>query len=230
VPPPAPDPPPVTPPAGDPAAAAGATGTGATVPPPAAGTPPAGTPPAGTAGTGTTPGTPGTAPGRTGGAAVTPGGTPVTPGRSTDPAAAGTPPAAGRAGAPATNDVDASFVSVKLFTFEGRKTNEQDVTVNFGSGQVAVVPKNGGAPVATMAYRRIVRATYIRAENPRWDPALPGPAEKLDLGGVFNRDRHWLMLQAKDGYTLLRLDGDAWLTVLQTFESRTGIKIDRPSR
>ena len=220
VPPPTPDPPPVTPPVADPAGGAGA-GTGAGVPPPAAGTPPAGT-----TGTVTTPGTAGAAPGRTGGAAITPGGTPTA---GTPPATTGTP-APGRVGAPAANDEAATFGSVKLFTVKDRGADETDVTVNFGSGQIAVVPRNGGAPVATLPYRRIVRATYIRADNPRWDPALPSPPEKLDLSGAFNRDRHWLMLQMKDGYTLIRLDGDAWLTVLQTFEARTGIKIDRPAK
>jgi hypothetical protein len=117
-----------------------------------------------------------------------------------------------------------------MFTFAGRKAQEQDVTVNFGGGQIAVVPRNGGAPVATLPYRRILRATYIRDDNPRWDPALPSPAEKVDLSGLMNRDRHWLMLQTKDGYTLLRLDGEAWLTVLQTLEARTGTPITRPAK
>jgi hypothetical protein len=207
---------------------AGATGTTAGTPPvttapPVTGAPPAGTPPA--AGTTGTPPTAGVTPGRTGGTTGTPG-TPPTTGRATDPA--GTTPAPGRAGTAA--DEPASFGTVKLFTFNGRRAEEQDVTVNFGGGQIAIVPKNGGAPVASLPYRRVLHATYIRDDNPRWDPALPGPDGKVDLSGAFNRNRHWLMLQTKESYTLLRLDGDAWLTVLQTFEARTGIKIDRPSK
>ena len=203
--PPPPPPPPVTepPPAG-------------TTPPPATGsttvgpTAPAGTAPAG-AGTTTASGVP-----------------PATTGRAGDPAAGGTTPAGGRG--PAVDDSAAMFTNIKLLIISGRRTTDQDVTLNFGGGQLTVVPKNGGAPISSLPYRRILRATYIRDDNPRWDPALPGPEEKIDAGGFLGRDRHWLTLQAKDSYTIVRLEGDAWLNVLQTFEARTGIKIDRPSR
>jgi hypothetical protein len=119
---------------------------------------------------------------------------------------------------------------VKLVTVNGRRVSDQDVTVTFGGGQVAVVARNGNTVIAPMPYRRIVKATYIRADNPRWDPALPGPTEKFDAGGVFNRDRHWFVVQTKDAYAIFRLDGNEWLKVLQTFESRTGLKIDRPEK
>jgi hypothetical protein len=114
-------------------------------------------------------------------------------------------------------------------TVTGRRTADQDVNITFGDGQVAIVARSDGSPVASLPYRRILRATYIRSDNPRWDPALPGPTEKFDAGGVFNRARHWLVLQTKDEYSILRLEGDGWLNVLQTFEARTGVKIDRPA-
>jgi serine/threonine-protein kinase len=223
--PPVPIPEPPPPPPSDPPP--GTTGAGAgTATPPTAGPPATGTTgvPAGAATN------PATAPGRPGGAPIPPVGTPATPGRSTDPPVTGTVPGAGRTGGPPVNDEAASFTSVRFLTFNGRRVDDAEVTVTFGGGQIAVVPKNGGAPIATLPYRRILRATYIRDDNPRWDPALPGPTEKVDLSGMFNRDRHWLTLQTKDSFTLLRLDGDAWLTVLQTYEARTGTQISRPAK
>jgi hypothetical protein len=220
-----PPPPPVAPPV-DPAV--GAAGTVPPPPDPATATPPP--PPAG-ASVGR-----GTPPPVSGSTTPPPGSTapPVTPattapiGRGGDPAAAD--PAAGRKPAPPGPDEPSTFDSVKFVTVTGRRVSDEDVNVTFGGGQLAVVPREGGAPTKTLPYRRILRATYIRSDNPRWDPALPAPTEKFDAGGIFNRDRHWLFLQTKDDYVILRLEGDGWLTVLQTFESRTGLKIDRPEK
>ena len=137
-----------------------------TPPPAGAGTPPAGTPPAGT----TRLLQP--APGRVGGAAAPPAGTTGDNGprrRIRRPPAtdAGARP---RWRAPRSTMQTPRSAASSCFHSTAGATNDQDVVVNFGSGQIAVVPKNGGAPVATLTYRRIVRATYIRDDNPRWDP------------------------------------------------------------
>jgi eukaryotic-like serine/threonine-protein kinase len=227
---PAPTPPPVVDPAAPPAGVAGAVDP--TTPP---ATPPPATPPGGVAPPPTATGAAGQPPAGTSGRAGTTGtppagvGTPPPPGvtgRAGDPTAPVVPPTTGRAGTPA--DEPASFDSVKFMTVSGKRVTDEDVTVNFGGGQVAVVPRKGGVPINQMPYRRIIRATYVRAPNPKWDPELAAPTEKFDVSGVLNRARHWLVLQSKDAYSILRLDGDGWLSILQTFEARTGLKIDRP--
>ena len=73
----------------------------------------------------------------------------------------------------------------------------------------------------------IERATYVRARNPKWDPVLFSPPPDLDMPGILPTARHWLVLQGKAAYLILQLDGDNWLKVLETVESRTGIKVDR---
>ena len=80
---------------------------------------------------------------------------------------------------------------------------------------------------STESTSSIERATYVRARNPKWDPVLFSPPPDLDMPGILPTARHWLVLQGKAAYLILQLDGDNWLKVLETVESRTGIKVDR---
>jgi hypothetical protein len=45
---------------------------------------------------------------------------------------------------------------------------------------------------------------------------------------LFRNTRHWLVLQSKTTYVILRLDDSNWQQILDTFETRTGLKVDRP--
>jgi serine/threonine-protein kinase len=226
VPPPDPVPPPATPP--DPAAAtAGAPATpsapgsttgaksasGPTPPPPSAGAsgqpdPASGTPP-GVKGVarGTTPATPlGTA----GTAVTTPAG-PVPP-----PAAPGPP------------ETLVAFNNVKLYQVSGKRSNDRDVLLNFAGGQISVLPKDGGEAISTLPYRSITKATYVKARDPKWDTSLLAPPEGLDVGSVFRQSRHWLVLQLPDRFAILRLEDNNFARILETFEARTGLRLDRP--
>ena len=116
-----------------------------------------------------------------------------------------------------------------MMTVEDRRVSDQDVMVTFGGGEITVLPRKGGTALVSVPYKNILKATYIHSSNPRWDAALPGP-EKFDASGLLNRARHWLVLQTKSSYTILRLDGDSWLKVQQAFDARTGLKIDRPEK
>jgi hypothetical protein len=91
------------------------------------------------------------------------------------------------------------------------------------------VPKNGGAAFATVPYGTVVHATYVHTKDPKWDPSLPSPPDQLQIHGFMRGARHWLALQSKTAYVLLRLDDNNWRSVLDAVETRCRIKVDRPA-
>ena len=118
---------------------------------------------------------------------------------------------------------------MKLYTVtKGKSTSDRDALLNFAGGQLLVMPKTGGAAMATLPYRRITRATYVKARDPKWDPTLPAPPAGVDVGSFMRGGRHWLVLQGADHYEILRLEDNNFSRILATFEERTGMKIDRP--
>jgi hypothetical protein len=127
-------------------------------------------------------------------------------------------------------DDPVSFSDVKFFhiNINGTKGDDEDATLHFGSGQILIAPKKTGPALATEPYRRVSHATYVRAKNPKWDPGLPGPDPALDLSSLFRNARHWLVLQTRSDFIVLRLDDSNFQSVLDMFETRTGLKIDRP--
>ncbi len=132
--------------------------------------------------------------------------------------------------APAATDELVGFTNVKFLAVNGRRTNDRDVLVNFGGGQITVLPRDGGAAIAAVPYRRIRRATYVNARDPKWDPALAAPPADLDVGTFLRQSRHWLVVQTADAYAILRLDDRQVTRLLQTLEARVGIKVDRPAQ
>ena len=126
------------------------------------------------------------------------------------------------------NDPLLTFPNVKLYTVTtGKKTNDRDALLNFAGGQLLVMPETGGAAMATLPYRTITRATYVKARDPRWDATLPGPPDGVDVGSFMRQGRHWLVLQGPDHYQILRLEDDNFARILSTLEERAGVKIDR---
>ena len=123
----------------------------------------------------------------------------------------------------------AAFGDVKLFVVEGVRTISRDIVLNLSNHEMTLLPNDGGAPITALAYQDVAKATYVHARDPRWEPSLNAPAAKLNVPGIFGRARHWLVVQTKDRYAILQLAADHWLNVLQTFELRTGRKIDRPA-
>jgi serine/threonine protein kinase len=133
---------------------------------------------------------------------------------------------AATASASAPDVATVAAFSVKLVVVQEGKTTEQDVMLNFASQQLTLVPPNGGAPVATLPYGRIAKATYVRAREPRWDSAYVAPEQPLEVG-MLARTRHWLTVQTRDSYVILRIDG-AWQRVIEAFEVITARQVDRP--
>ena len=98
-------------------------------------------------------------------------------------------------------------------------------------GQLVVTSKKGGPAYATLPYRRVLHATYVHAKMPKWDPGLAAPIDGFDVPGIglFRPARHWLVLQTRTDFTILRLDDSNWKQIIDTFEARTGLKVDQPS-
>ena len=164
-------------------------------------------------------------------------------GRAAAPAAAlssvPTPPSSGSSAAPTTPtsapdtrpadpiDSQVVFPDVKVLLITGRRAQDRDALLSFVSGQVTVLNRQGGTIITTTAYKAIEKATYVRARNPKWDPALFSPPDNLDMPGILPTARHWLVLQSRTEYLILQLGGNTWPKVLETIENRTGIKVDR---
>ena len=120
------------------------------------------------------------------------------------------------------------FQNLKLLTVIGKKATDQDVILTFSSGQISLAPKNGGSAILTMPYKSVVHATYVKSKEPRWDATLPSPTEKLDMPGFLIRgSRHWLTLQTRIQYVILRLEDDNFERIIQAIEARSGLKVDR---
>jgi protein kinase-like protein len=171
----------------------------------------------------------------------------TTPGRgdAIPPAGRGTQPP-GTTGAPGTAvptgtevrppataaaDEHVMFSNVKLLKITGKKAQDQDAVITFGGGQISVTAKNGGAAIASVPYKGILKATYVHAKTPGFDSSLAMlPPEGLELpGGLFGKPtRHWLTLQTKTLYSILRLDDSNFAKILETLEGRTSLKVDRP--
>jgi len=132
---------------------------------------------------------------------------------------------------PASAAVDAVpvvFNDVKYIQVQRDKGDDQDARLIFGGGVIQVLSRNKDQAFTSEPYRRLARATYVRAKNPKWDPQLAGPPLTIDLSGLFRNTRHWLVLQSKTTYVILRLEDSNWQQILDTFETRTGLKVDRP--
>jgi hypothetical protein len=142
------------------------------------------------------------------------------------PAAAATAAPAAPA-APAIDDAFVTFKDVKFMAVKGQDSQDQDALINFGGGQITVVPKDGGTAYSSWPYPSVTRATYAHTKDPKWDATLPGPPDNLTIHGFMRGVRNWLVLQSKTAYVLLRLDDANWRGVVDAIESRCGVKVAR---
>ena len=85
--------------------------------------------------------------------------------------------------------------------------------------------RTSGAALASMPYEALLRATYVRGRDPKWDPSLAAPPQDLDVGGVFRTAKHWLVLQGRDSYMIVRLEDNNWRQILNTVVDRTKVQI-----
>ena len=133
----------------------------------------------------------------------------------------GTPPARG----PAVPETPAEYKDVRLLVVTGRRSTDQEGLLSFADGQLTLLGRSSGAALASMPYESVLRATYIHARDPKWDPSLAGPPQDLDVGGIFRTAKHWLVLQGRDAYLIVRLEDNNWRPVLNTVVDRTKVQI-----
>jgi hypothetical protein len=122
-------------------------------------------------------------------------------------------------------ETPAEFKDVRLLVVTGRRSADQEGLLSFAGGQLTLLGRTSGAALASMPYESVLRATYIHARDPRWDPSLAGPPEDLDVGGIFRTAKHWLVLQGRDSYIIVRLEDNNWRPVLNTVVDRTKVQI-----
>ena len=111
---------------------------------------------------------------------------------------------------------------------DGSRTTTSDAALQFSEAEIRVQSSDAKVEATALRYPQVAKATYVHARDPKWDPLLSGPAGKVDVPGILGRARHWLVLQSKDAYVILRLDGEDRLDVLKAIEDRTGIVVERP--
>ena len=105
-----------------------------------------------------------------------------------------------------------------LLVVVGTKAKSSRGVLNFGGGQVAVV---GGAERRDArvdpVHGRLVRATYTQGARIRSGaPVLAAPPANVDLpGGLFSPARHWLTLQSRSSFLIVRLNDSSWRQVLR---------------
>jgi serine/threonine-protein kinase len=148
--------------------------------------------------------------------------------RAAGAAARGTAAADATAPRPAPVDDTPESFAVKFVAVSGTKTSDRDVTLSFGSGQISAAPRDGGGAIFAVPYGALLHTTYVRGRDPRWNVALPGPPDKLDVGGVFRTSKHWLVLQGDREYWILRLEDINVIRILQLLNARTPVPVDRP--
>jgi hypothetical protein len=118
------------------------------------------------------------------------------------------------------------FKDTRLLVVVGERTEEQPGVLNFSEGRVAVVNERTGAPIGAIPYADITYALYTRAKDPKWSPVLAAPPATVDLpGNLFSPARHWLALQSRGSFLIVRLSDGNWRQVLQTVTARTGLEV-----
>jgi hypothetical protein len=134
------------------------------------------------------------------------------------------------AAAAAAADTHLAFGDVRVLRFNGKKAEERPGVLNFAGGQISVLAPRGGTVLASMPYRELTYAVYVHAKDPKWSVVLSAPPPDPDLpGGLFRSARHWLTLQSRSAFMIVRLNDDDWRRVVETVSARTGVQVERPA-
>jgi hypothetical protein len=125
------------------------------------------------------------------------------------------------------------FDGLRALKITGRRSEDVDIQLRFGSGAIVVAPVRAvpGFDQLSLPYSELQRATFARERNPRWvtnsTPPLAAPPANLDPPGtVFAGARRWLVLQSTSWFVVLTLADETWEQVLNTVFERTHVKID----
>jgi eukaryotic-like serine/threonine-protein kinase len=143
-----------------------------------------------------------------------------------------TPPIVAPEPRPAVEHPLLKFSEVRVLVADGSKTKEQDVSLTLESGGIVVRNGKGDQVLKALPYQEVLSATYSESKRPHWN-ATPGvagvPSAFGGSGSLFQRSRHWLTLQSKDDFLILRLEKDNLPAILPAIESRTGAHVQKVS-
>jgi len=121
-----------------------------------------------------------------------------------------------------------TFTDVKFLHIEGEQTREVDGLLTFDADGLRVLVERNQAVFKMMPYRAITSGVYSRSKQPRWK-AGPGSAGIVRVFAAplafVKSTRHWLTIQSRDDFVVLRLDKDNYQLVIPAFETRTGLKV-----
>lgn len=118
------------------------------------------------------------------------------------------------------------FDDVKLVTADGRKAREQDARLTLGPDALQLEATKTGQQIGAMRYAAIEHATASFGSQPQWHQSTGAPPDDFRVArGLLRRRRHWLVLQGRDAYLIIRLDGRDWRDLLAALEVRGRITI-----
>ena len=97
----------------------------------------------------------------------------------------------------------------------------------FADGAVTLFDDSAPTALFELPYQQLPAAAYTRARHPRWYPTLAGPPIDVDMpGGLFRGDRHWLALQSRDRWLIVRMNDGDWQQITATVTARLGLAVD----
>jgi hypothetical protein len=139
---------------------------------------------------------------------------------------------AGNVGSRAPNALPESFGDIKTLVADGTKARELDALLILEPERLIIRNRDNGSVLQTAPYQSIAVATYARARQPRWQEdsdVAPIPKTFSGSGFFLKSSRHWLTLQSKSEFVILRLEEKNVKAVLASIEARTGSKVQRPT-
>jgi hypothetical protein len=139
--------------------------------------------------------------------------------------------AGGTASAGTTNSLPESFGDIKTLVADGTKSRELDALLILEPERLVVRNRDNGSILQATPYQSIAAATYTRSKQPRWQEAesvAPIPKNFSGSGFFLKSSRHWLTLQSKTEFVILRLEDKNFRMVLASLEARTGLRVQQP--
>jgi hypothetical protein len=125
-----------------------------------------------------------------------------------------------------------SFGDVKTLVADGTKSRELDALLILEPERLVVRNRDNGSILQAPPYQSIAAATYTRSKQPRWQEdgsVAPIPKSFSGSGFFLKSSRHWLTLQSKTEFVILRLEDKNFRMVLESVEARAGLKVQQPA-
>ena len=124
-----------------------------------------------------------------------------------------------------------SFGDIRALLPDGAKTREQESLLSLDAETLTVRNRDTGAVIKTVPYRAVQALTYSQSRRPRASERTdiaPLPAAFGGSGFFLKTAKHWLTLQSRADFLILRLEDKNVRGVLSSIEARVGFKADRP--